>query len=143
MLNGVTLEIMQDATGGGEMTPEGWGRKPDASDLHDRELVRLLSDLKGSTGLVQRDAVQDLFARYDNLLSEPGEEVRKTLARQAVLLEAMQGSFLRQASSTRNPHAQEAYAALSFKANRALMGVLSAITAMSRSTEHELLQDRQ
>lgn len=100
------------------------------------DVALILCALNANPAHLPADALRELTAHNDRLAAAPSEEIEATLRRQAILLEGVEHAYLHRAAHATRPEHQTLYAKTALHAQRALMGVLGALKAISEERKN-------
>ena len=107
--------------------------RPQSLD-QDEATAELLTAIAGhDTGILPAEVWKSLQRRNEALLSQPREEILKSLARQSSLLESLINRYTAQAVTATKPSQGEGYMRLALSCNRALVSVWGAVHAVSET----------
>lgn len=95
------------------------------ADKATAQALAALSDASGGT--LPADAFKELAARNDALLGNSREEIRATLARQIVLLEAASTRYLTLMARAKNQDYAGVYSKIAMNAHRCLVSAMGAL----------------
>ena len=104
----------------------------DSALAFDPDLVaaKVIRALAGAPHLLPVKALEQMARRNEALAKNIDAEIADTLSRQVSLLEAVELAFLAKAAAAKRPEHASLYAKVAFTANRALVGVLSALKVL-------------